>query len=497
MVDGKGNMSAGTAAAVAVDAVSKSYGRTRALESVTFGVRPGEIAALLGENGAGKSTLVGILSGVGRPDGGRIEVAGAEVSFANATEARRAGVATVFQEPALAPHQTVAENLFLGRMGPAWRLCSPGRRERRAAELLRGLEWDIDPRVPAQALSPANQQLVEVARAVHADAKVLLLDEPTSSIGPAEVEQLHQKMRELAATGVAVIYVSHRLSEVFDVAQSFIVLRDGKVALRAGVDEVDRETVVKAMLGKAVVTGSKAEAAPAATNGAPVFELRGVTRAPEFENVDLVCRAGEVLGLTGLRASGAAELTTAMFDRQGVEGEITFLGRGGHRSPRQLMREGVAYVPPDRAEGMFPNLSLAENIALTARIARVPAKTTVAAVIERLSIRAADAHVPVRTLSGGNQQKAMIGRWLLLEPKAFLLVEPTRGVDLGVRREIHELLWEFAKDGMAVVVSSTDFEEISELSDRILVMHEGVLHGELTVTTPDTISDSITEAATA
>ncbi|GAW51838.1 ABC transporter [Nocardioides sp. PD653] len=483
-----------------VRGLTKAYGRVQAVRGIDLALRPGEICALLGENGAGKSTLIGMLSGVVSPTEGTMSVEGQPVSFGSASAAQAAGVSTVFQELSLARHLTVADNLFMGRMGPLWRLDAPRRRRERAREVLVGLGWDIDPAAPVGRLSAADQQLVEIARAIASDTKVLLLDEPTSSLAPQEVERLHDQMRALSAAGLAIVYVSHRMTEVFDVASTFAVLRDGRLSLRADTADTTPSAVMDALLGGAAAqTGSDRQVLgieESAERPAPL-ELRGVGVSHVLHDIDLKIRWGEVTGLTGLRGSGAVELAEALFDRRGVSGQILVRGVDSSDDPRELMRRRIAYVPPERGSGLFPNLSLAENIELTARVGRRKSELTARDVIRRLSIKAENESVPIRTLSGGNQQKAMIGRWLLLQPEIFVLIEPTRGVDVGVRREIHELLWQFADDGMAVVVASADLEEIADLADRTVVLHEGRIVADLERVDVTTVNDAIAKAAVA
>jgi ABC-type sugar transport system ATPase subunit len=494
------------ASVLSVRGVSKHFGGTRALKSVDLDVAPGEIVGLVGENGAGKSTLVNILTGVVQPDSGEIIVGGAVTRLASPTASRAAGIATVFQELALAPHLSAAENLFLGRLGSLWSTFDSGTVERRATAALGDLGWEIDPRSRIGALLTSDQQLVEIARAIESRARVLLLDEPTSSLAPREADELGRKIRELSRAGIAVIYVSHHLSEVFDLVDSFAVLRDGQMVLRCAKRSTDRQSVVRAMLGEAstpfdsaVRKDSEARWLSRTAEAVP-FDLRRATQEHRFQDVTLQVLSGEVLGLTGLRGCGAEEVATSLFVQRNLVGEIRCFGRQGPLSPSRLIKMGVGYVPPERRTmGLYPDLSVRENLNLTARVAgKHIGPTAVEEVIYRLSIRTPDADVPVRELSGGNQQKVLIARWLLLQPRALILVEPTRGVDIGVRHEIHRLLRQFASEGLAVVVASLDLEEVSEICDRILIMHEGRVRVELQGPTgQQELHDAIAEEASA
>ena len=487
---------------LSVRGVTKRFGATVALQRVDLDVQRGEIVGLLGENGAGKSTLVGVLSGILRSDAGEILVDGQPRAFKDAHDAQRCGIATVYQHLALAPHLDVAENLFLGRLGALHSVVNPGKLRRRAEAVLSDLGWRIEPRAQVRTLPTSDQQLVEVARAIASNVAVLLLDEPTSSLAPREVDTLMGRVRELARAGIAVIFVSHQLDEVFDLVDSFAILRDGQMVLRCRKSETGRSRVVRAMLGAdAAQLGESADhgaptSAQGASAGAPVLELVGLTRPGAFRDVSLVLRPGEVLAVTGLRGCGAVEVATALFAQAGVSGLIRCLGRSGPLSSAQLIRAGIGYVPADRATGLYPDLSLRENLSLTARVAGIPLEETVEGVIERLAIKARDSEVPVRSLSGGNQQKVLIGRWLLTAPRGLVLVEPTRGVDIRVRADIHQLIREAARDGMALLVASLDAEEIEAIADRVLVMHDGSVRRELHAPlTANAVLDAITQVA--
>jgi monosaccharide-transporting ATPase len=478
------NPSAFDGPVLSVRNLSKHFGVTVALDRVDLDVRPGEIVGLMGENGAGKSTLVGVLSGVLPPNAGEILIDGHRQAFGNAHDAQARGIATVYQHLALARHLDVAENLFLGRQGPMWNVVRPGQLHRRAASVLADLGWNIDVRKRVGTLPTSDQQLVEVARAIASHARVLLLDEPTSSLAPNDVAALVSRVRALAKGGIAVIFVSHQLDEVFNLVDSFAVLRDGQVVLRCRKDETDRATVVRAMLGATKATNPiMGHPQPAGVRPSPtsesVFEAQSISRTPAFRDVSFLLNPGEVLALTGLRGCGAVEVAAGLFNQKGLNGRLMCFGQKGPLSTAQLIRSGVGFVPADRGEGLFPDLSLRENLNLAGRVAGVRSVQTIDAVIAKLAIRARDAAVPVRQLSGGNQQKVLIGRWLVTQVRALILVEPTRGVDIGVRADIHRLIRELAGDGLGVLLASLDTEEIEYVADRVLVMHDGTVSLEL------------------
>ncbi len=455
----------------------KRFGATVALAGVDLDVAPGEVIGLMGENGAGKSTLVGALSGVLQPDAGQIELGGRRAVFRNAHDAQVSGMATVYQHLALAPHLSVAENLYLGRMGPLAGVVSPSQLRERAAATLRELGWAIDVDRPVGTLPTSDQQLVEVARAIASRVRVLLLDEPTSSLTPTEVGVLLRRVRELAAGGISVIFVSHQLDEVFDVVDSFAVLRDGRVALRCAKNETDRETVVHAMLGTehAPTHAGQRTAGRAATSstGERVFEIDRWSRPPAFHDISLSLGTGDVLALTGLRGCGAVEVAAGLFNQGSTESQVRCFGRHGPLSTTDLISIGIGYVPADRRQALFPDLSLRENLELARRVAHAASVSSVESVVARLAIRARDADVPLRHLSGGNQQKVLIGRWLVGRVRALILVEPTRGVDIGVRADIHRLIVELADDGLGILMVSFDADEIEATARRVAIMHNG------------------------
>jgi ABC-type sugar transport system ATPase subunit len=470
------------------DAIHKRYGGVHALRGARLAVRPAEVHALVGENGSGKSTLLKILSGQILADGGTVTMAGERVSFRRPTDALRSGIATVTQETTLAPDLSVAENVFLGRRlarrGPLvdWRTT-----RRRAVVALHRLGLDVDPSWPVRRLRPDQQQLVEVARALSIDARVLILDEPTSSLTDDEVSVLFRVVRRLRDEGVATIFVSHRLQEVFLLADRLTVLRDGRTVGEARTGEIDRARLIELMVGRALV---ELEPPPAQERGDAALSIRGLSLPGAFAEVDLDVAPGEIVGLAGLVGAGRSELLETVFGLlRPSSGTIRVGGSAGpRRTPRRSIAAGVAFVPADRKlQGLVLEMTVRENLVMssTARLARLRVPTArrelpiVRNAFERMQIRARSARVPVATLSGGNQQKIVLGKWLATQPSVLMLDEPTRGVDVGAKSEIYRLLFEAAETGVGIVISSSENPELLTLCDRIVVMFRGRVAAEL------------------
>jgi ABC-type sugar transport system ATPase subunit len=470
-------------------ALHKRYGGVHALRGAGIAVYPGEVHALVGENGSGKSTLLKILSGQIKADSGTVSLAGRPAAFRNPTDALRGGIATVTQETTLAPDLSITENVFLGhrmvRRGPLidWRAT-----RRRALEALRRLGLDIDPSLAVRRLRPDQQQLVEIARALSIDARILVLDEPTSSLTDDEVASLFAVVRGLKTEGVAIIFVSHRLTEVFQLADRVTVLRDGRMVGEAMAAELDRPTLIQLMVGR-----SLEEIEPPMTQergGRPALRLRGLTLPRSVSDVDLDVEPGEIVGLAGLVGAGRSELLETVFGlHRPSAGTVEVDGsQASFRSPRQAIRGGVAFVPADRKiQGLVHEMSVRENLVMasTSRLARLrrPAARRELRIVresfEGMRIRATSSHVPVATLSGGNQQKIVLGKWLATSPRVLMLDEPTRGVDVGAKAEIYQLLFDAAESGVGVLVSSSENQELLTLCDRILVMFRGRVAAEL------------------
>jgi ABC-type sugar transport system ATPase subunit len=470
-------------AILAADAVHKRFGGVHALRGAHLDLRPAEIHALAGENGSGKSTLLGILSGQLRPDAGRIFLDGAEVDLPNPTVALHRGIVTVTQETTLVPELSVAENIFLGhrmargRLGIDWRATN-----RRARAVLGRLELSLNPALPVSRLRPDQQQMVEIARALSMAARVLILDEPTSSLTDDEVDALFQTVRRLKESGVAVVFVSHRLNEVFAIADHVTVLRDGLTVRSSPAAELDKRGLISLMIGREHQDLVAPEEQLRAVE--PVLRIRGLSLVGAVDDVALDVHPGEIVGLAGLVGAGRSEVLESIFGlhREAV-GTIELAGRRVRfKNPRQAVANGVSFVPADRKQlGLVLSQSIRENVmmvisALWWRLRLHGAQRelpVVNAALQNLRIVAPSARAKVSTLSGGNQQKVVLAKWLALKPKLMMLDEPTRGVDIGAKTEIYRLLRQAASEGIGILVSSSETPELLILCDRILVLFRG------------------------
>jgi rhamnose transport system ATP-binding protein len=473
---------------LAVDGLSKSFPGVRALHDVRFDVHAGEVHALLGENGAGKSTLIKIVSGVYRPDSGAIRVDGQEVRFAGPQEAQAAGIATVFQELLLFPDLTVAENIFLGHAPRSvWGGIDWTAMRARAAEILASLDIrELDVAAPVSTLSVANRQRVEIAKALSLNARVLIMDEPTAALPEADVLRLFAIVRNLRARGVGVVYISHRMAEIFTLADRVTVLRDGDFVATRQVADTSEQELITMMVGRVI---DHLFPKLATKVGAPVLEVRDLVSPPVVRGVSFTVRAGEIVGLAGLIGSGRSEVAQTVFGiSPATSGEILLAGETVRiTSAGQAKRHGIAYVPEDRGtQGVIRAMNLRQNVSLAVlrRIARHgfierDAEEELATdAIARFSIRARGPEQIVGKLSGGNQQKVVLGKWLATKPKLLIMDEPTRGIDVGAKAEIHRLMSELAAQGLAVLMISSELPEILGMSDRILVMREGRIAAE-------------------
>jgi simple sugar transport system ATP-binding protein len=476
-----------------------------ALDGVDFTLRAGEIHALLGENGAGKSTLINLLTGASPRDGGTIEVDDVRIDPRSPAEARAAGIGAVYQEASLLANLSVAENLYLGRQPTRLGLVQRGRMLRDARTLLAPYGVDIDVAEPLGSYSTAVQQIVAIARAVDLSAKVLILDEPTASLDAAETAMLFGVMRDLKARGLGVIFVTHFLDQVFAVSDRLTVLRNGKLVGERETADLSKLDLVALMLGKALASDSHlARKAGGRTTGAPVVEFRGLGRRRFVEPFDLTLHAGEVVGAAGLLGSGRTETALLLFGAaRADQGEVIIDGRPVRlRNPRDAIRLGFGLCPEERkADGVVGALSIRENIALALQarrgwLRRLPRAAQAALAdryIQLLDIRTPDAEKPIEQLSGGNQQKAVLARWLATEPRLLILDEPTRGIDVGAHAEIVRLIEDLSERGMALYVVSSEIEEVAAYADRVMVMRDrrstGVLAGE--AVTPDAIVSAI------
>ncbi|GAB4081584.1 sugar ABC transporter ATP-binding protein [Modestobacter muralis] len=473
---------------LALENVSKSFGAIAALRGARLELRAGEAHALVGENGAGKSTLVKILAGVHGPDSGRVLLDGRPVTLDSPAAARAAGIAVIYQEPTLFPDLSVAENIFMGRQP-----LTGGRRidrkelAARCQALFERLGVRMDPERPARGLSIADQQMVEIAKALSFDARVLVMDEPTAALSGVEVERLFTVARALRASGAAVLFISHRFDEVFGLCDRITVMRDGQWVSTDATVDLTVEQVVRRMVGRDV-----AELFPKqdVTAGDVVLEVRGLTRRGVFTDVSFDVRAGEIVALAGLVGAGRSEVMRAVFgvDRYDA-GTVQVEGKrlkGG--SPAAAMAAGMALVPEDRRQqGLVMELSVERNATLTrrwelSRLGWLSARRERDAAAEwstKLQVKAGRMSDPVSTLSGGNQQKVVLAKWLSTRPTVLVVDEPTRGIDVGTKAEVHRLLSQLAADGLAVVMVSSELPEVLGMADRVLVMHEGRLAADI------------------
>jgi rhamnose transport system ATP-binding protein len=465
--------------------ISKSFAGVQALQGVSFDLRAGEVHALVGENGAGKSTLIKVITGAHRPDDGTMEVQGIRIDENDPVRARGLLIAAIYQQPALFPDLTVAENIALGlEPGGFWRRVRWGQRRARARRLLEQVGASIDPEVPVRRLSMPEQQLVEIARALGAEARILVMDEPTASLSDAEVKRLFRVIAELKAQGAGVIYISHRLEELPQVADRVTALRDGLLVGTRPMAEVSRAELIRMMVGRelsAVFPG--ALSGP----GAVVLEVRGLGHpACGVRDVSFSVRVGEVLGLAGLVGAGRTELARILFGITPAQmGEIRLGGRAVVvDSPERAVALGISYVPEDRRRhGVILEMSTAANTTLAALRAHARLglldprleRETARQFVHRLGIKTPSLDTPVEQLSGGNQQKVALARWLAARPAVLILDEPTQGVDVGAKAEIHRLMRELARDGLAILMISSELPEILGMSDRIAVMHGGTI----------------------
>jgi rhamnose transport system ATP-binding protein len=465
--------------------ITKSFLAVRALKGVSFSLRAGEVHALLGENGAGKSTLIKVITGAHQPDGGTIEIAGNTVHRLTPASAHKLGIACIYQQPALFPDLTVAENIAV-RLEPATagrRVDWPSRRAR-AAQLLRRIGAAIDPETEVRSLSMPEQQLVEIACALGAGARIVIMDEPTASLTQKEQHLLFAVVRDLRAHGVGVIYISHRLEEIFALADRVTVLRDGESVGTNKVDDINEAELIRMMVGREVSTiYPPAEGAP----GDVVLSLKNVgCAAGGVRNVTLDVRAGEIVGLAGLVGAGRTELARVLFGiTPAGEGEILLNSqRVQIHSPREAVAHGIGYVPEDRRRhGVILQMPIAANMTMAIHRALFPmgwlrfgAERRLALdYVRDLAIKASGPEAPGGSLSGGNQQKVALARWLATKPKVLILDEPTQGVDVGAKAEIHKIIRRLAAQGLAVIMISSDLPEILGMSDRIAVMRGGTI----------------------
>ncbi len=470
--------------------ISKSFAGVQALKSVSFELRAGEVHALLGENGAGKSTLIKVITGAVKADSGTLAVDGHEVAHNTPALARSLGIAAVYQQPALFPDLTVAENIAFALEGAAlWRKVDWAARDRQARALLERTGADIAPQRTVRTLSMPEQQIVEIAKAIGARSKILILDEPTASLTEREVERLFRVIHTLRGEGAGIIYISHRLDEVSAIADRVTILRDGHSITTRDLCDVDRAELIRLMVGRDIHAIFPKREVPI---GEIALDVRNLEcRAAGLRNITFAVRRGEILGIAGLVGSGRTELAETLFGLTPMDaGEILLHGRAARiSSPADAIRERLGYLPEDRRQhGVVLEMPVAANISLAkldavsrhGMIDHAAERTLARRFVERLRIKTHSLYAETGSLSGGNQQKVAVARWLAINPEVLILDEPTQGVDIGSKSEIHEMMVNLAEQGMAIVMISSELPEILGMSDRIAVMHGGTMTGILT-----------------
>lgn len=490
-----------------VNGLTKHFPGVRALHNVDMTLNQGEVLAVIGENGAGKSTLMKILAGVQMADTGEVKLEGTPIETPTVRDALDLGIALIHQELNLADNLSVAANIFLGREPRRFGLLDSRKMRKDAAKLLVRLRTPISPDTPVSRLSIGHQQMVEIAKAISVDARILIMDEPTSSLSQHETEQLYQVIADLRESGVSVIYISHRLGEVRTVADRVEVLRDGENAGSLDKNDITHDNMVRLMVGRDVSNlRDRTSTAP----GEPLLHVRGLkTLAYPEQYVDFEVRAGEIVGIGGLVGAGRTEILETMFGvAHRVGGEVEVCGKTVRPDrPEDAIAAGLALIPEDRKQyALILEASVRANVNL-ARIRfghragfvnRQAERETSAAMIDRLGIRTPSDAQPVQYLSGGNQQKVVLGKWLALQPRVLLLDEPTRGIDVGSKQEIYELVEQLAREGAGILFVSSEMEELLGLADRILVIHDGAITGELSRSeaTEESVMHFATRAAT-
>lgn len=472
-----------------VRGVSKSFPGTQALSDVSFDLLPGEVHALMGENGAGKSTLMHILSGVYVPDAGEIRINGQPVQINNPRQAQDLGIGMVFQELSLVSSLSIAENIFPNR-APS-RL--PGvidwpRLYQNTRQLIAQFDQDLDVRTPVGMLNVTTRQIIEIVKAFSLNAKILLLDEPTSALTLDEVERLFDTIRRLKQRGIGIVYVSHRIAEVMEITDRVTVLRDGKLVGTYATADMTPDALIEKMVGRKLLNDLFAKRT--SSNGAELLRVEKLTRKNEFSDISFEVRKGEIIGVAGLKGARRSELFRALVGiTRPSSGQIWLEGKlMNFRSPQQAFARGMAYLPEERkTDGLFLRMPLSRNIVsatlknfarwgIMSRRREVDASQHLA---QRLNIRATSMRQTVGRLSGGNQQKVMLSKWLIERPQILIIDEPTKGVDVGTKAEVHQLLRQLADQGVGILFISSELPEILGLAQRILVMYEGCIRGEL------------------
>ncbi|KGP72378.1 sugar ABC transporter ATP-binding protein [Pontibacillus yanchengensis] len=489
---------------VEMNHIHKSFVGNKVLKDVHFDVKPGEIHALMGENGAGKSTMMKILTGIHKRDQGTVSVNGKEVAFSNPKEAEKAGIAVIHQELNIIPYLTVAQNMFLGKELKYGKtgVLKTKEMQQKTRERLQRLGIDMDPDEEAGQLSVGKQQMVEIARAISTNAEVLVMDEPTAALTDREIEALFKVIRQLRDQGVGIVYISHRMEEIFSLCNRISVLRDGEYIGTKYSNETSFEEIVKMMVGREL-----GQRFPDRTSeiGDTKLEVKSLSRDGWFEDVSFSVRKGEILGVAGLMGAGRTEIMEALFGSRKTSNGQVFLD-GQHlkiKHPKDSIEAGIGFITEDRkSEGLVLNLSIRENMALPMLsnlsnygvLSNKSEQELVESLMSRLQVKATGPDQEVKSLSGGNQQKVVIGKWLGIEPKVLILDEPTRGVDIGAKKEIYHIMNELTERGVSIIMVSSELPEVLGMSDRILVIHEGKV--ATTLSREEADQEKIMQAAT-
>lgn len=462
--------------------ISKAFSGNRVLENVDFEVLPGEIHALMGENGAGKSTLIKILTGIYERDAGTVHVKGKEVHFSNPKEAEKAGIAVIHQELNIIPQLTVSENMFLGKeLTNGFGVLKTKEMKEKTTEYMNRLGISIDPDVEAGKLSVGQQQMIEIARAVAANTEVLIMDEPTAALTDREIETLFKVINSLKSQGVGIVYISHRMEEIFEICDRISILRDGQFIGTKKIKETNFDEVVQMMVGREL-----GERYPdrSVNPSDERLKVEGLTSKGVFENISFSLRKGEILGVAGLMGAGRTEIMEALFGyRPKQQGKVFIDGEEVQiHNPYDAIKAGIGFVTEDRKdEGLVLGLSVRENLSLpnlkiistNGLISAKKEHEFVQDMINKFRVKTSSQEQEVKSLSGGNQQKIVIGKWLGIRPKILILDEPTRGVDVGAKKEIYQIMNELTEQGVAIIMVSSELPEILGMSDRIMVIHEG------------------------
>lgn len=474
--------------------IYKSFGGISALSDGELFIHPGEVHALIGQNGAGKSTMVKVLNGAYSRDKGTINFDGREVTFTSPHHAQQGGVSTIFQEVNLVGYRSVTENIVLGQEPKKWGMIDWEKAHQMAKSAVERFGLDIDVSQPLNSYNIAIQQLIAIARAVSFNAKLVIMDEPTSSLDDGETEVLFSVIRDLKAQGVAILYISHHLDELFAVCDSVTIMRDGKTIGRHPISEVTKLDLVSKMIGRNVDEisglGQTGFGTSVERHGEVILEVEALSCGNSLRDASFVLHQGEIVGLAGLLGAGRSELTRALFGADVADGGVVKFEDKSTKftSPKQAIKSGVGLCTEDRKiDGIIPQLSVRENATLAMLpalsrhgvIARQDERALVDEYMDRLKIKASTIEQPISELSGGNQQKVLLARWLAVEPHILMLDEPTRGIDVGAKREIQRLIFELAQKGMSIIMVSSEFEELIEGADRVVVLQAGRTVAEL------------------